>query len=652
MDKNWLTSATPGEWAIPSIVSVAQQISGSSQDFENRNPGLGRACFFFWWVQERYQRHDWGFWEFDLIVDCLRDYDQPFISINEKLFISKWAYLYWLLNDSLRAQYKILDSQKDQLSYLKWLLRWGADAGYPALPQENSRFDSLTSLDGVPVPCSFLPDLYLGLSNGESLLHKTSVCIFPADSGGQVRIPGSYLRILAEDVLVEGLRVPLVLCYLSEALSLGPISSDNFGFILDLMRIHHKAVSPTPEVLKLVKQCLGQPTYIKRVQDKGVTVMGFPYSEFGVGEDCRTTALAIKGTGLPTTIFELSSMGMSHPRKDLSASGLVSNFAYSGVVILNSPLNMIPSYFLKHGSYLTNENHVVGYCPWEFEDWPPNLNYCAKFVDEIWAPSEFLFQAYTKLGSVPVRHMPLAVTLPTFSAGSRTTFGLPSDVFLFGCIFDFNSGFHRKNPIATVRAFRAAFPVSRSDVGLVIKTMYRDSASKDWQNLISEIGGDARIHVIDGVYSRSDSLALLNQLDCYVSLHRSEGFGRIIAEAMLLGKPVIVTGYSGCMDFCNQNTALLVEFCKVPVQQGQYLFHEGMTWAEPSLESAVDQMRAVIKESSRVKQVVLQAKSLVESQHSLGACGMRYMERLGQLGFEESFLNIKSLGGENENRSL
>jgi glycosyltransferase involved in cell wall biosynthesis len=105
--------------------------------------------------------------------------------------------------------------------------------------------------------------------------------------------------------------------------------------------------------------------------------------------------------------------------------------------------------------------------------------------------------------------------------------------------------------------------------------------------------GDPRIHIIEENMRRPRVMALYKACDCFVSLHRAEGFGRGIAEAILLGKQVIATGYSGNMDFCKESRVALVRYKMRPLKRGEYYWGDGQVWAEPDVDHAAELMREI-----------------------------------------------------------
>ena len=193
---------------------------------------------------------------------------------------------------------------------------------------------------------------------------------------------------------------------------------------------------------------------------------------------------------------------------------------------------------------------------WELDAFPTDALAHADLVDEVWAPTEFCAAAVRRvLAGRPVRVMPPAVPMPEFAPVARARFGLPDDRFLFYFAFDLASVMERKNPLGLIDAFRLAFR-DGDRAHLAIKVSRGDEHPADLARLKAAAGPG--VTVIDALLPRPEALGLLAACDAYVSLHRSEGLGLALAEAMLLGKPVVATGYSGNLDFMNSANSWLV----------------------------------------------------------------------------------------------
>jgi glycosyltransferase involved in cell wall biosynthesis len=228
--------------------------------------------------------------------------------------------------------------------------------------------------------------------------------------------------------------------------------------------------------------------------------------------------------------------------------------------------------------------------------------------------------------------MPLAVELIESVRMSRAYFGLPENKFLFLFFFDFRSYISRKNPLAVIHAFLLAFNKEYNNVYLVIKMNGTDSYPEDYNKFLSsEIVKDPRIILIDKVLDDREIKELVRLCDCFVSLHRSEGFGRGLAEAMFFGKPVIATGYSGNLDFMNEMNSCLVDHVLVSVKENEYPYGSGQIWADPDIEQAAWYMKRVVNNPTYAAEIGRYAEKYIKTYHSFSAIGTRYKRRLEKL---------------------
>ena len=185
----------------------------------------------------------------------------------------------------------------------------------------------------------------------------------------------------------------------------------------------------------------------------------------------------------------------------------------------------------------------------------------------------------------------------------------------------------RKNPLALIRAFRMAFASDEPAV-LVFKTSFSEDNRQAAQRIHDATSGDDAIKIINGVCSDDETIALMSACDAFVSLHRSEGLGLSIAEAMLLGKPVIATGYSGNMDFMNGANSLLVDYEMVRVGAGVPAYHEDMRWADPSVEHAAQLMRRLFDDRDYAAGLGAKGKADIAAKLSVEAAGRRMAQRI------------------------
>jgi len=354
---------------------------------------------------------------------------------------------------------------------------------------------------------------------------------------------------------------------------------------------------------------------------------------------------ALSRAGLPIVDLDFA-LGRDRMLEEHRSNSRVLRHARSSLHILNLNPEYIPECLMCHLADLEHARYIIGQLYWELSD-ISSVHECGlSLLDEIWVATEYLKEIYQRTVSIPVHVMGQAVEPParTNSRG-RTTLGLPSDAYVFLFTFDAGSGVERKNPLAAVNAFKRAFPKRlgwRAEKPvLVIKT--RNAANLEaprdrahWARVLALAAGDPRIRIIDSTMTGEEMAGLKAACDCYVSLHRSEGFGYGPAEAMSIGKPVITTAYSGVTDFCTAHTALLVDFTLERVPSGAYPYmDEGREyhWAAPNLAMAADQMRTLYENRTLGKQLGDAGREVIRQRYSVASLQRRYVQRLSELGW-------------------
>jgi glycosyltransferase involved in cell wall biosynthesis len=284
------------------------------------------------------------------------------------------------------------------------------------------------------------------------------------------------------------------------------------------------------------------------------------------------------------------------------------------------------------GDGLFKGRYNIGYWAWELERFPEAWREAIDIVDELWAPSKFIQGALRQMTDKPVVHMPLRVEPLPGATVDLQQFGVARGAFSYLLFFDFNSFTGRKNPMGVVNAFRDAFP--RGDgrnVALIIKTIGAEQHPDAAEKLAALVRDDPRIQMIDETLPALAMAGLIEQAACFVSLHRSEGFGRGMAEAMAAGRIVIGTGYGGNMDFMSDETAYLVDYRLVPVGRNAYLHGEGAQWAEPDVAHAAQLMRHVFSERKEAVARAQAGQRLLNLRHSTAAVSENFRRRIHEL---------------------
>jgi glycosyltransferase involved in cell wall biosynthesis len=285
------------------------------------------------------------------------------------------------------------------------------------------------------------------------------------------------------------------------------------------------------------------------------------------------------------------------------------------------------------GKGFFERRYNIGYPFWELSKFPrawiPPMQL---LLDEVWAPSTFIQKALAEALGKAVPYMPVGVVLPKVPKLGREHFGLPADQYIFFFAFDCYSFIDRKNPYAVVAAFKKAFHLGNEKVGLIMKAMNAKESSENWKRLILDIGGDKRIRLINETMDKLELLSFKSECDCYISLHRAEGLGLGPLESMLLGKPVILTNYSGSTDYANEDNSCLVDYSLIPIQEGQYVFHENQVWADPDVEHAAWHMKRLASDPELGIALGKKAAAFIAAKYNPARCGQLYKQRLQELG--------------------
>ncbi len=367
-------------------------------------------------------------------------------------------------------------------------------------------------------------------------------------------------------------------------------------------------------------------------QHGGLNVVGYLFAESGVGQSARCTLSATQAAKVEVAALDFRVGNVSRMGAELTVP--LAGAPRFAINLLHINADQIPLAYDRLGSEFFRDRYNVGYWAWELPEFPDDWCGAAQLLNEVWVPSFFCQEAISAKIDRPVLRMPHCIEAHTASGLTRTDLGFPEQGFLFGFMFDVLSVAERKNPLAILDAFRLAFGRDRSDVRLVLKLMNTEHNPEFMQALQQRIAGDSSIVLLENYFSRQQIDGLLENLDCYVSLHRAEGFGLTLAESMLLGKPVIATGWSGNMDFMNPWNSLPVRYELVELQQDYGPYKRGCHWAEPSVEHAAECMQALVNDPGLGARLGAAARRTIEQEFSPAALGQRIAARIATLESE------------------
>jgi hypothetical protein len=356
----------------------------------------------------------------------------------------------------------------------------------------------------------------------------------------------------------------------------------------------------------------------------GVNLAGYLDATAGVGEAARGVLEALRAAGVAVAPLALSS-------RDVPRAGAAGDAVHPVTIVCANPDGMTGARD-ELGPEAFEGRHVIGMWWWEVAALPQRWLRAFDLVDEVWVGSRFVADLLAAVSPVPVVHVPLAVPEPAASAAGREQLGLPAG-FLFGFVYDYASVAARKNPLGLIEAFIRAFPVQGGGAGpaLVLKTLGGERHEREHATVLAAAAAHPRITVLDGHMAAADKNALIRELDCYVSLHRSEGFGLTIAEAMALGTPVIATDYGGTRDLLTAFNSLLVDHRPVAIGPGNEPYPEHGEWAEPDLDHAARLMRTALADPEGARARALRARTDVVARHAPAAAGAVMADRLARV---------------------
>ncbi|MDP1848822.1 MAG: glycosyltransferase, partial [Solirubrobacteraceae bacterium] len=367
----------------------------------------------------------------------------------------------------------------------------------------------------------------------------------------------------------------------------------------------------------------------------GVNAVGYLRGGLGLGQAARLYVQALDAAGVPvrTTTVDVDLPAVVGPDgrraqvKTMDFADLhVEGELPFNLVCVNAP--ELPGLYAQLGPEFFAGRYTIGVWAWEVDVVPASWDTAFGLVDEIWVYSRYVQEIISAVSPVPVVRVPLPIVAPP-AGGDVAALDLPGG-FQFLNLFDFYSTLARKNPLGLVAAFTRAFEPGEGPQ-LVLKSHNGDFKPERLAALREAAGDRPDIHVLDRFLPAAEMAALMRRADCYVSLHRAEGFGLTMGEMMALGKPVIATGFSSNLDFMTAENSYLVRHRETLVGSEGESYPARGTWAEPDLDHAAQLMREVWRDQAQARARGARAREEIAERFSLEAVGQAARNRLKRL---------------------
>lgn len=357
--------------------------------------------------------------------------------------------------------------------------------------------------------------------------------------------------------------------------------------------------------------------FARRNYKDGINLIGNIRAETGLGQSCRIVADELEASGIPYSIYQYDQLGvMAEGRYPQYESKISSELPYNINIIHINPHELGLAFQQTHDK-IWNGRYNIGFWLWELEDFPDEWVPCFHCMDEIWTPSKFITDCIQKKTDLKVVTIPYHISLEIPEKSKcdyRKKNHLPTDKFLFLMMYDRTSMMERKNPQAVIEAFKMAFSKDE-EAGLVIKI--NNSSEKEINQIRSMLPEHKNVYFITEIMERKQVNELIYCVDVVVSLHRAEGFGLVLAEAMLLGTPTIATNWSSNIEFMTKETACMVDAELVTLERNIGSFKKGNHWAEPNVKQGADYMRKLYEDPEFYNEISIKAKDYIDKKLSM-----------------------------------
>jgi glycosyltransferase involved in cell wall biosynthesis len=360
-----------------------------------------------------------------------------------------------------------------------------------------------------------------------------------------------------------------------------------------------------------------------------VCLVGHPYTPIGMGETVRATFRSLRKVAVQPKLADIYKLEQPDPAELAEFSGSCLN-SPAGINVFHINGNEVEQVW-NHLNYKRPwTGYNVIYPLWELPRYPAEWAEQLNRFDEIWAPSRFIFDSLRKVCDRPVYHMPFSCEIVLNGFLGRRYFSIPEADYASLFFYDVRSYTSRKNPQGVIRAFRrllAQRPYSKARLVIKVNGVETNPAAvKELSAELYELRANTTL--IQRGMSSNEVKNLVRCCDCFISLHRSEGIGLGMAQAMALGKPVIGTAYSGNMDFMNSSVAFCVDYKLIPVKKDEYPHYEDQVWADPDVDQAGGFLTQLVDDPGYGREVGVRARLHMQCEFGYRPIGLNYVNRL------------------------
>lgn len=353
----------------------------------------------------------------------------------------------------------------------------------------------------------------------------------------------------------------------------------------------------------------GKEAFVRETYPDGINLIGLLRAQMGLGQSSRLLADMIENSKYPLSLYDFKLGSALMSSEDHTLDDKITDELKYNINLIHINPDEMKLLYTRMDAAAWKKRYNIAFWLWELEEIPESWKTYFPLLDEIWTPSEFISQSLRKVTDLPVTTIPYCVKAPAESQYTRTYFKLPEDKFLFLAMYDSNSTRERKNPMGVIRAFKKAFSPDDKNVGLVLKV--NNAREEDMALLKGMLKDYDNIYYVTEIMSKVEVNSLIKAADVFVSLHRAEGFGLVMAEAMLNGTPVIATNWSSNTEFMNENVACMVDYKFTKLENDCPPYKKGAVWADPDVCQAAAFMKKLYSDRDFYHQLSDDARAFI-----------------------------------------